>query len=319
LIVRATGEVSAVIPVLEKTQWHSAMPNVQTHYWADADGCEDAFSSAFSQLKGRIAVEGLRMRVREVNAVRKANPQIAIIDEQELISSSRLCKQDSEIAILEKAIGISETALHQILPTITIGMSEVDLKRNLLVAMLENGADGPAFDPIVLFGPAAADCHGHSSSTRTLASGDAVLVDFGAAFGGYNADITRTFFAKKCSGYSRDFYETVLAANTKGRAFAKAGVTASQLDAAVTQVLQDSTFRDFIVHKTGHGLGIDVHEWPQIMIGNDQQLAQGMVLTIEPGLYDSTALGVRIEDDVLINQTGSRSLSRFTRDLTIVG
>lgn len=318
LVVHSDARVTAVMPALEKSQWQAAMPDAETHYWADADGFTTAFKQAFARLTGRLAVEGLRMRVRELNAVRHANPHLQIADEQELISSVRLCKQAAEIEIVTQAITISEKALAQACETVAVGMTEIDLKRTLLAAMLEQGGDGPAFNPIVLFGAATADCHGHAT-TRKLQAGDAILIDFGAAFGGYNADITRTFFAKHCDGFARDVYNTVLAANEKGRQIARAGLTAGDLDAGVTQVLADSDFRDYIVHKTGHGLGIDVHEWPQIMVGNDQKLADGMLFTIEPGLYKQGALGVRIEDDVVICASGCRSLTTFPRDLTYLG
>ena len=120
------------------------------------------------------------------------------------------------------------------------------------------------------------------------------------------------------SEHDRAFYETVLAANAKGREVVRKGITASDLDDAVCKVLENSQFAAFKRHKAGHGRGLDVHEAPQIMRGNLQVLEPGMVLTIEPGLYRDGEAGVRIEDDMVITETGAESLTTFPRDLRII-
>lgn len=197
-------------------------------------------------------------------------------------------------------------------------MSEAEIQGLLKMRMLANGADGFAFDPLVLAGGNAANPHGVPGE-RPLAAGEPLLIDFGAHLGGYNADITRTFFCEHASDQHARIYETVLAANTKGRAVACPDLTAHDLNETVTGVLAASPFADLIVHKTGHGLGLDVHEAPQVMIGNHVPLVAGTILTIEPGLYRPGEIGVRIEDDVLIEADGCRSLTSFPRELSIVG
>jgi Xaa-Pro aminopeptidase len=184
--------------------------------------------------------------------------------------------------------------------------------------MLANGAHGFAFEPLVLAAGNAANPHGVPGD-RPLRPGDALLIDFGASFDGYNADITRTFFCQHVSDEHARIYETVLAANGHGRAIAGPDLTAHDLDMAVTGVLAASPFAGLIVHKTGHGLGMDVHEAPQIMRGNHKPLVPGTVFTIEPGLYRPGDVGVRIEDNVVTLPGGARSLTGFGRDLTLVG
>ena len=220
---------------------------------------------------------------------------------------------------MERAIAISETALAATIAWIRPGVSEAEIKSHLVQGMLQAGADGPAFDAIVLSGAASADPHGTASADRKVAPGDPLLFDFGAAWGGYNADITRTFFVGEPSTRHRDVYEAVLAANTLGREITRPGTTLHALDEAATDRLRQSGFGDMIVHKTGHGLGLDVHEAPQVMIGNHQAMEPGMVITIEPGLYATGDIGVRIEDDVLVTADGCRSLTTFDRNLTVVG
>jgi Xaa-Pro dipeptidase len=185
--------------------------------------------------------------------------------------------------------------------------------------MLDAGADALSFDPIVLAGAASADPHGTSSPDRSLASGQPLLIDFGAAWGGYAADITRTVFVGSASPQHRAIYEAVRAANALGRRVAAPGMTLDALDRSVTESLRASGFAELVVHKTGHGLGLDIHEAPQVMIGNMQAIEPGMVFTIEPGLYRPGDIGVRIEDDVLATAGGAESLTGLDRALTIVG
>ena len=198
-------------------------------------------------------------------------------------------------------------------------MGEADLTARLgrLRAALE--AEGLSFDPIVLAGGASADPHGSPSAERRLARGQPLLVDFGAAWGGYNADITRTFFVGTADAEARDVYAAVLAANELGRTIAAPPMTLDELDRRVTASLHDSGFGDLVLTKTGHGLGLDVHEAPQVMIGNRQAMEPGMVFTIEPSLMREGHLGVRIEDDVLVSPDGVVSLTGFDRALTLIG
>ena len=141
----------------------------------------------------------------------------------------------------------------------------------------------------------------------------------GASFEGYNADITRTFFCQSVSAEHAAIYDIVRSANEKGREISGPDLTAHDLDVAVTAVLAASPFAGLIVHKTGHGLGLDIHEAPQIMKGNPKRLIAGTVFTIEPGLYRPGDIGVRIEDNVVILDSGVRSLTRFPRELMIMG
>lgn len=319
LLVTSTGDLKAVIPEVERSVWNRAVPDAETIFWTDSEGPSGAIRDVFGSLRGKLAVEGLRMRVRERDLIAATTTGLALADGQDVISEPRLHKSASEIAIVRRAIAISESALTKTIAGISVGMTEIDLKRSLSLALLEEGADALAFDPIVLFGAAAADCHGQSDRERRLKIGDAILIDFGAAYGGYNADLTRTFFARRVAEQDRHLYHAVAAANEIGRRIAGPGVTASDVDEQVTASLVDAGFQGQIVHKTGHGLGLDVHEAPQIMAGNLQKLSAGMLLTVEPGLYIPGRIGVRIEDNVLITELGAECLSGLPRELTLVG
>lgn len=320
LFVAADGSRHAVIPLLERARWQQEAPDVDTVYWQDSDGFEAAFQTLAKRFAlARLGVEGQRMRFFEAECLRRSFANTLVSDEHALISGMRLCKDEAEIAALRRAIGISERAWLATVARIGIGMSEAAVKQALTAAMLEEGADATAFEPIVLSGASAADPHGGASPDRLLRKGDALLFDFGAAWGGYNADITRTVFVGEVSDEHRVIYEAVEAANAVGRQVATAGATLDSVDRQVTEALRAAGYPELIVHKTGHGLGLDVHEAPQVMIGNEQRLEAGMVITIEPGLYRDGEVGVRIEDDVLVTADGPVSLTTLDRSLRVVG
>lgn len=319
MFITAGAQVLAVMPELEREKWSQTFPQAETFYWQDADGYDAAFAAAADALHGlSIGVEGMRMRVFEGEALRRHFPQGAITDAEPHLIDLRLTKSPDEIAALSQAIAISEQALADVVDWVRPGMTERAIAAQLKLRMLSHGAKGFSFDPIVLAGGNAANPHGVPGD-RALRPGDALLIDYGASFGGFHADITRTFFCTHVSDDHAAIYATVLAANQMGRDIASPDITAHDLDTAVTGVLAASPHAGLIVHKTGHGLGMDIHEAPQIMRGNPKRLVPGTVFTIEPGLYRPGDIGVRIEDNVVTEATGARCLTSFARDLTLIG
>ncbi len=324
VVVPREGEPVAVVPHLEMGSFRPLGFPGQVFDWRDETGYMHAFlaaGQALPQLRhgARIGVEGQRMRVFDLFALQAALPGVEFLDVHAEISTIRLHKTPEEIALQRKAIGLSEAALEATLGEITVGMTETEIESILLRNLFAHGADGLAFAPIVAAGDNAAKPHAHARPDYRIKPGDALLFDFGGTHQGYSADITRTFFVKAVSDHDRAFYETVLAANRKGREVSRPGITASDVDDAVLKVLEQSQFAQFCRHKTGHGLGLEVHEAPQIMRGNTQLLEPGMVFTIEPGLYRDGEAGVRIEDDVVVTETGIECLTSFPRGLRIVG
>ncbi|MCX7346670.1 MAG: Xaa-Pro peptidase family protein [Alphaproteobacteria bacterium] len=324
VIVPRDGTPVAIVPNLEMGSFAPIGFPGEVFDWRDETGYMDAFmaaGAALPQLRdgARIGVEGQRMRVFDLLALQKALPGAVFVDAHAEISAIRLHKLPEEIELQRKAIRLSEAALEDTLREIRVGMSETEIESLLLRNLFAHGADGLAFAPIVAAGDNAAKPHAHARADYRIKPGDALLFDFGGSCQGYSADITRTFFVKEVSDFDRAFYETVLAANAKGREVSRAGITASDVDDAVQKVLETSQFAAFRRHKTGHGLGLDIHEAPQIMRGNRQLLEPGMVFTIEPGLYRDGEAGVRIEDDVVVTESGIECLTSFPRDLRLVG
>lgn len=324
VIVPRAGEPVAVVPQLEMGSFAPIGFPGRVFGWRDEEGYMGAFAAAGQALPqlgpgARIGVEGQRMRVFDLFALQKALPGAAFVDAHAEISAIRLHKTPDEIARQRQAIRISEAALEATLAEIAVGMTETEIESILLRNLFSHGADGLSFAPIVAAGDNAAKPHAHARADYRIKPGDALLIDFGGTFQGYSADITRTFFVREVSDYDRAFYETVLAANERGRMAARPGLSASDLDDAVLKVLEQSQFAQYARHKTGHGLGLDVHEAPQIMRGNAAVLEPGMVFTVEPGLYREGEAGVRIEDDVVVTENGIECLTAFPRNLRLVG
>ena len=310
----------AILPNLEVDSFNQLNINSEIISWHDKDGYNYAFKEASKILNNikNIGVEGQIIRFFETQALKENFKEIEIINSHKEISSIRKNKEEEEINILLEAIKISEKSLENTLNYIKIGMDELQLKQFLIQELYKNGAEGLSFDPIVLTGKNSAIPHGHSSNQNKIKHGDTLLFDFGATVKGYKADITRTFFMIETDEHQRKAYETVRQANEMGIQKSKIPNTMHDVDNETTLILENSDYKKFIVHKTGHGLGLDVHEDPYIVRGNKTPLEEGMVITVEPGLYIPEKFGIRIEDDVLITNNQPRVLTSFSKELRII-
>jgi Xaa-Pro dipeptidase len=320
VVVPVQGQPMAIVPNLELASFENLNFEGEIFDWKDQNGYQSAFDSLTQSLTlNSLGVEGQVMRVFVDQAFRTACADIKVVDLQQRISALRITKTDEELAAMKKAIGISERALQNTIDQVQAGMTERQIENVLVQQLFAQGADDFAFPPIVAASNNSARPHAHSRDNYQVRAGDALLIDFGARADGVCADITRTFFIEHYTDQQAAVYNTVLAANLAGHAATRAGATAHDVDDATTRVLESSEFAARIRHKTGHGLGRDIHEDPYIMRGNHQVLESGMVFTIEPGLYDLDEFGVRIEDDVLVTADGSQSLTSFDKNITAIG
>jgi Xaa-Pro dipeptidase len=320
VVVPVEGPPAAVVPHLEISSFAKIGLDGEIIPWRDENGYDAAFDGLGRALNaGRIGVEGQQMRVFVQLALSRAFPGATIVDAHSAISALRLKKTAAEIASMRKAIGVTERAFAAAHAETRIGMTESRIESILMRALFEEGAEDTAFHAIVAAGTNSAMPHASARPDYEIRPGDALLFDFGARIDGVCADLTRTVFVGHATDEDAAFYAAVLGANEAGHRAVRPGATAHDIDDAATSALEASRFARFIRHKTGHGLGLDVHEAPYIMRGNHQRLEPGMVFTIEPGLYDLGRLGVRIEDDVLVTEGGAESLTGVPRDLTVNG
>jgi Xaa-Pro aminopeptidase len=225
-----------------------------------------------------------------------------------IIETIRSVKDESEIAAIKSAAAISAKALVQTLPHIKPGVSESELAGMLDFQIRRLGARS-SFEPIVAFGPNGSRPH-HQPGKRKLRKKDAVLIDFGARYNGYCSDITRCFLCGKgMTAFYKKVYDVVEQAQAAAIKMIKPGVKITQVDAAARQVI-DKAGLPVYGHGTGHGFGLEIHESPFLKPDDEGNLMAGQVITIEPGIYIPGRLGIRIEDDVLVTETGCKILTR---------
>ena len=225
-----------------------------------------------------------------------------------------MLKDANEVSKIQKAVNISLDAFDKLQSFITEGVSEIELDNKLNYLMKRLGADKESFESIVAFGANSAMPH-HHPTNKLLKDGDIVKIDFGCFFKGYASDITRTMIYKKSTATVVDpklsqILTIVEEAARRGREAVRPGISSKELDDICRQYITEMGYGEFFIHGTGHGLGIDVHEIPSVSAKMPMILEPGMVITIEPGIYIENLGGARIEDDVLVTDSGHLVLSR---------
>lgn len=318
----AQGKPAAIVPSFETARLTSSSTAIEWRLfpWSDEEGPAAAFAAAAKALglAGKtLAIEEFAMRVRELRLIETSAPDVRFTDAEPLLASFRIRKDEAEIAKMRQAVAITEAALEAVLADIHIGMSERMITNKLIQELRQKGAEGLAFDPAVASGPNSAVPHGEPGD-RLLSAGDLLLLDFGVTIGGYASDITRTVAIGDVDNELRRAYDVVKRANVAGRAAARPGIEIQEVDRATRKVIVDAGYGQYFTHRTGHGLGLDIHEPPFVCEGDKTILEPGMTFTVEPGIYLSGKGGVRIEDDLVITSSGNESLTTFDRELKVL-
>lgn len=229
------------------------------------------------------------------------------------VESLREMKDAGEIDRIERAAAIADAALEEVLAMLSGGLTEAEFALALDTAMRRHGAESSAFETIVASGPNSAKPH-HRPTERKIRDAEAVVVDFGATFEGYRSDMTRTFFVGgEPEGELARVFEVVRDSQARGVAAVGPGVAAKAIDEVCRNVIAEAGWADRFEHGTGHGVGLDIHEAPMVSALGTATLAAGMTVTVEPGVYLPGTGGVRIEDTLVVTETGSRPLTNFVK------
>lgn len=321
LIVPAQGTPTLIVPTMEQGRARAAATiDLEVLGWDDGPGPQAAVTRALQQhglTAAAIAVEHVVMRVFELRAIEQAAPQARISNADPLLAELRMHKDAAELAAMYKAIAVAETTLASTIAAIRPGMTELAVAAMWEQAIRAAGSE-PSFDIAVGAGPHGASPH-HTNGERPLQAGDLVVIDGGAIVDGYVSDITRTIAIGEPSARARLVYDTVLAANQAGRlAAAQPGATGDSVDRAARAVIEQAGFGEFFIHRTGHGLGVDIHEQPFMVGGDTNPINPGMTFTVEPGIYLPGEFGVRIEDMVVRTADGADTMTSFPRELHCV-
>lgn len=311
-----------ILPELEAGKLAASRVAMQpVTYGDDPSSWQSAFERALKPLnldQKRIGLEPTRLRFLELNFLKNAVPGAFFLSGEDVLNHLRICKDESEISHMRKATQIAQDALLAVLPMVKAGVSENAIAAELTIALLRAGSDAELpFAPIVASGPNSANPHA-APTERLLQTGDMLVIDWGARWQGYCSDLTRTFAIGPISSEMEKVYRAVQQGNRAGREAGEPGLAAGSVDQAARQVIDNAGYGSYFTHRTGHGLGLEDHETPYIFNANPAILDVGMTYTVEPGIYLPGVGGVRIEDDMLVTETGSVSLSDLPRELRIL-
>lgn len=311
------GKPTMVVPELESLKFEKAAFELDLITYSESvESWQAAFTRALKDHDGaRIGVEPRWLRVLELRFLEAAAPKAHFESGEAAVADLRMHKDVVELDMMRTATRIAQDALMATLPKLDAGITELEAAAELIQNMLRLGSGGELpFQPIVAFGENSANPHAVPTD-RPLKDGDLALFDWGANYQGYFSDLTRTFTFGDVDPELRKIGQLVHDANTAGRAASRPGVEAGAIDRAARKVIADAGYGEYFIHRTGHGLGLEVHEEPYIRDDNQQKMAPGMTFTVEPGIYLAGRGGVRIEDDVVITADGAESLSDLPREV----
>ena len=234
----------------------------------------------------------------------------------EAFSKIRAIKTEREISLIKTAQSVTETAFNEILPFIKEGVTEIEIAARLEYIMLKNGCE-LAFDSIVAFGENGSKPHAHRSE-RKLRRGEFVTMDFGAKYKGYCSDMTRTVALGAVDERKARAYNAVLEANKLAEKAIKIGEKCCDIDAVARNYLAKFSLDKFFSHSLGHSVGVDIHEMPAFSPRCDEVLKEGMIITVEPGVYLEGDFGLRREDMALVTKNGAEILTHADKNLIVL-
>ncbi|BBZ33787.1 M24 family metallopeptidase [Mycolicibacterium confluentis] len=318
LVIPAVGAPTLVVPRLELASLRESAVvelGITVEDWVDG---EDPYDLVVAALGGGSVATAVTDSMPALHLLPLADrlgrsPVLAT----EVLRSLRMVKDPAEIDALRKA-GAAIDRVHALVPQLLVpGRTEAEVAADIEAAILAEGHSEAAFI-IVGSGPHGADPH-HEHSDRELRAGDVVVVDIGGPYDpGYNSDSTRTYSLGEPSAEVAQHYSVLQRAQKVAVDAVRPGVTAEQVDAAARDVLAEAGLAEYFVHRTGHGIGLSVHEEPYIVAGNDLPLRPGMAFSVEPGIYFPGQWGARIEDIVIVTEDGAESVNTRPHDLIVV-
>lgn len=263
-----------------------------------------------------LMVEAERLTVAQLNAYRKILKGVLLttVGGDAIIDKLRMQKNEEELESIIKAQRIAEKAYEHILRFIREGVTERDIALELDFFMLKNGAEAISFETIAVSGANTSKPHGVPTDKK-ICSGDFVTMDYGAVVNGYHSDMTRTVAVGEVSDEQINVYNTVLEAQLRALSVLKEGVRCSDADAAARDYIKEKGYADFFRHSTGHGVGLEIHEKPNLSPKNTDFLKCGNIVTVEPGIYIPGKFGVRIEDMAIITKNSCENLTKIPKKL----
>lgn len=312
LFLFADGSYYLVVPSLEYEVAQQHVEKVMSYH--DHEGPIQALQTIFAQNRvQQLGVEKEYISLERVELLKEILPQLSFVSISTLIAEMRSIKDVYEIGILRKAAQTVDQVVKEGITRIKRGMTEIELAGELEFIAKKLGAPHMSFETTVLSGAKSALPHGKPDSSL-IQEGEFLLLDLGVYVDGYCSDITRTFFVgDQFTSKHKEVYELVLAANEQAIKAVKPGIALQELDRTARQTITVGGYGTYFTHRLGHGLGLEIHEYPSVHGENTDVLKPGLVFTIEPGIYIPGFGGVRIEDDVVVTQDGVEVLTQYPK------
>ena len=244
-------------------------------------------------------------------------PDVKFVNGSKCVDYKRMVKDDHEQQLMIEASRINDQAIHEVIHQVSLGLSELEVAAKLGDIYSKFGGEGNSFDAIIAYGANGANPH-HENDDSRLKPGDSIIIDMGCKYHGYCSDMTRTVFYKEVSQEAKEVYELVKAANEAAEAMIKPGVRLCDIDKTARDLITKAGYGKEFNHRLGHFIGKDVHEYGDVSVNFDLEVQEGMIFSIEPGVYLPGKFGVRIEDLVLVTKDGCKVLNSYTKDLIVI-
>lgn len=316
LVLPREGTPHYVAPGLEAALLHARRDLLEIVPWEETESPAAKVAAVAGPAgKGLIAVGDDLWTVFTLR-LQAVMPGARWVEGGQLLRPLRMIKDDREIALLAEAARLTDESWEEFLTTSIAGLTERQVRERLMGLLSARGL-APTFCNVGS-GPNGASPH-QTASDRVIGAGDAVVCDWGGRLHGYHSDVTRTAHVGEPSAEFTRAYEAVRAANQAALDAVRPGAACQEIDRAARGVLTAAGYGEAFIHRTGHGLGLSIHEEPYLVEGNTLPLAEGMVFSDEPGVYFPGKFGIRIEDTVVCTAAGGRRLNEATRALTVMG
>lgn len=261
-----------------------------------------------------LAIEESHLTVKEFFDLKKLSKNTTLKRSNSIIENIREIKNDKEIKLIEQSQSINEKILNDIKKHLKEGISEKDVELFILKKIRDYKADGPSFKPIIAFGKHSSVPH-HQNTDHKLKKGDIILIDMGVKYKKYCSDMTRTFFTKTPTDKQKKVYETVLKAQKTAINNLKNNVDSKKIIISAFKIIENAGYADNFQHALGHGVGLEIHELPNMASEKSFKFKENMITTVEPGIYLEKNFGVRIEDMLIIERIGCKNITNVKKEI----
>lgn len=305
-----------IVPLINAEEAKDKYPEeAKIYVWSDGEGFLDTVKQSFKDFNLSDKTVGVNEAIRGIDVIDFQNMLSSnFVNAHEMMENYRIIKSDSDIKYMKKAAEIADQVMLDMKNFIKVGMYEYEVTDEIKRLYKAYGSQGISFDPIVATGKNSSRPH-YNEGTSKIEMGDTIVVDCGCRVNNMCSDTSRTFFMGQPSEKQREIYEICKSATLAAQNFAKAGVTAGEVDFQARNIIEAKGYGDYFLNRTGHGIGFSVHEAPYIKPNSKQVLEEGMAFSIEPGIYLPKTFGMRVENIVLIENNKGVSLNHSPIDI----